>query len=408
MMPSIQKTRFKHFKKPLHTAISWLVKASNITVCIWCFAVFSVTVSSTSFANDEEQQAKLEALQKTIADLKKQLEKTKSSRDSIAKSLEQSEKNISTLSKKAKKLKSTLNAEKKQLDELKDKRSELKKNKHKQQSLVGDYVNAAYRSGKKSQLHLLLNQQSPSDLSRTLKYYDYFVQARSKKIDEYLNTIDHLNKIEPEITASTLRLQNRVKEVAAQKNQLSAAQAQRKANLNRLNKEVQSQSSQLEKFLADRARLEELVNRVSEYIGDVEINPVGNIDFAKLKGQLPWPAKGKVINRFGSRRVDKLKWQGIRISGSSGEDIQAVHGGRVIFSDYLRGHGLLIILDHGSGFMTLYAHNQALYKDLGEWVSSGEQIASLGNSGGQKQAALYFELRRNGQPTNPLQWLRSA
>jgi len=378
------------------------------SVALTCFFLLFISTNPKVIADDAKQQKKLETLRKSISDLKKQLEKTKSSRDEIAKSLEKSEKSISTLSKKAKDLKSSLEKEKKKLNTLKDERTELNKNKTEQQDIIGSYINAAYRSGKKSQLHLLLNQQSPADISRTLKYYDYFIKARSEKINEYIQIINRLNKIEPEITASTLRLRNNVKKVSAQKEQLNTAQAQRKINLARLNSQVESQSSQLDKFLADRARLEELINRVSEYIGDVKANPVGNVDFAKLKGRLPWPAKGKVINRFGSRRVDKLKWQGIRISGSGGENIQAVHAGRVIFSDYLRGQGLLIILDHGSGFMTLYAHNQSLYKDLGEWVSSGELIASLGNSGGQKQAALYFELRRNGQPTNPLRWLKSA
>lgn len=373
------------------------------------FCIVIATYTAPALASDAEKQAKLEELKNSINELKKQLEKTKSSRDAIAQDLEQSEKNVSNLSKKAKGLKSSLSKEKNKLNTLKNERSELKKNKNEQQQFVANYINAAYRAGKKSQLHLLLNQQSPDDLSRTLKYYDYFIKARSQKIDSFLNTIQRLNNIEPEITASATRLEQKIQDLAQQQTKLQTAQNQRRIHLTKLNSELNDQSSALEKLTSDRNRLEELISRVSEYIDDVETSPAAaDIDFVKLKGKLPWPTTGKVISSFGSRRVDKLKWQGIRISGTNGADIKAIHSGRVIFSDYLRGHGLLIILDHGSGFMTLYAHNQSLYKELGEWVGSGEPIASLGNSGGQQRSALYFELRRNGRPDNPLRWLKSA
>lgn len=357
---------------------------------------------------DKLEKEQLEQLQKTISDLKKQLAKTKSSRDSIAKSLEQSEKNIGELSKKAKKLESSLNNEKNKLKSLRDERTQLNKKKHQQQNLVGGYINAAYRVGQKSQLHLLLNQQSPADLSRTLKYYDYFIEARADKIQDYLGTIDRIDKIEPEITASTTKLGNQIAQLKTQQQKIHTAQANRQITLAKLNSQVKDTSSEINKLLADQKRLENLVTRVSGYIGDVDASNTGDVNISKLKGQLPWPTKGKILNRFGSQRVDRMKWQGIRIGGDRGAEIFAVHAGRVVFSDYLRGHGLLLILDHGSGFMSLYAHNQTLYKDLGEWVSGGDIIASLGDSGGQTSTALYFELRRNGQPTNPLRWLKSV
>lgn len=136
---------------------------------------------------------------------------------------------------------------------------------------------------------------------------------------------------------------------------------------------------------------------------------VSNRPFKELKGKLPWPTQGKIIKQFGSARAtNKVRWQGLMIASDEGAPVHAVHHGRVVFADYLRGHGLLLIIDHGDSFLSLYAHNQMLYKEIGDWVSAGEEIATVGQSGGQDQAGLYFELRHQGKPTNPNSWLKKS
>ena len=122
---------------------------------------------------------------------------------------------------------------------------------------------------------------------------------------------------------------------------------------------------------------------------------------------MPWPAGNKLIKKFGNAKIDgKITWEGILISAKAGTSVEAIHHGRVVFSDYLRGHGLLVIVDHGDGYMSLYAHNQSLLKETGDWVSSGETISRVGNTGGQAQAGLYFEIRHQGKPTDPIKWCR--
>ena len=158
----------------------------------------------------------------------------------------------------------------------------------------------------------------------------------------------------------------------------------------------------------DRHHLEKLLQEVVRITGKMQM-PASNHPFNKLKGQLPWPTSGKVLHNFGSQRVaNKVRWQGVLISAPEGNPVFAVHQGRVVFADYLRGQGLLLIIDHGSGFMSLYAHNQSLFKNLGDWVNAGEQVASVGQSGGQSNSALYFELRYKGEPTDPRPWLKKA
>ncbi len=374
---------------------------------LFVFIVLS-TLSLSVNAAKTDQEKQLEKLRQTINSLKKELASTRTNRDEINKTLEKQEKNIGELSKKARKIESELKERQHKLKDLRDERSQLNDKKRHQENLVGDYINAAYRLGQQGNLRLLLNQEDPSRVSRNLRYYDYFVQARSEKITQYLTTIDRINSIEPEIAYETEKVRQNFASLSAQKDKLQEAQRSRRKVLASLNERINSQDKKLRSKMEDRRQLQKLLAKVIENISDIHFKG-SETSFSSLKGKLPWPTKGKVVKRFGSNRIaNKMKWEGMLISSNPGDPVQSVHYGRVIFSDYLRGHGLLIIVDHGTGFMSLYAHNQALYKELGEWVEQGDIIASVGSSGGQHDSALYFELRYNGKPTNPQRWLRRA
>ena len=376
---------------------SFIVALTSV-ICIY---------SCSLFADEQADQEKLDKVKKAIAELKAELEATKGSRAQMLKSLEKSEKEIGNLSTKANKLKGELNLQQKNLNELRDERSQLHKHKTSQQSLVGQHINAAYRLGQQSNLRLLLNQQDPSTVARNLKYYDYVIRARSDRIDAFTQTIQRINTLEPEISYQAEKLAHNHHQLKEKQTQLQSAQKKRKSTLSRLDSSIANQGQELKSLNQDRSRLEELLNQVTAWLDDIKVPQTGK--FSKFKGKLPWPANGRVLKNYGASRVgNKMSWQGMLIGSKSGAPVSAVHHGRIIFSDYLRGHGLLIIIDHGDGYMTLYAHNQALYKELGEWVDVGEVIASVGNSGGQQKFALYFELRYKGKPTNPKRWFKSA
>lgn len=376
------------------------------TVC--CTLMFALLLAFHVHAEQSEELKKLDVLKQNIEQLKAELKATQGARNDVLKALEDSEKDIGKLSEKAKQLEQQREQEQKKLKNLNQERSQLQQKKNEQQQYVSEYANAAYRVGQTNQLQLLLNQQSPADVSRTLTYYQYFVVARSEKIKTYLSTIQRLQALEPAIQATTLALSRKIEQLKQQHTQIGLAQKSRKVTLAKLESELSSSQKKLQKLTQDRKRLEAVVSRVSEYIGDIAAGSSGK-SFDKLRGALPWPTRGRVVSSYGSSRVvNRINWEGIMIEANAGNDVQAVHAGRVVFSDYLRGHGLLIILDHGAGFMTLYAHNESLYKELGEWVVAGDVIAAVGNSGGQQRNALYFELRHNGKPTNPMKWLKSA
>lgn len=378
---------------------------SKLAIVVACLVII---FANSSIANDSEKEKQLEQLKQTILKLKKELNATKSSRDEVSKSLENTEKNINDLSKKAKSIEKKLQDRREKLDNLRDERSQLNQEKGQQEGIVGDYVNAAYRLGDRGNLRLLLNQEDPTKVSRNLKYYDYLMTARAEKIARYIKTIERINKIEPEISRQTQLIESDLSLLEKQKQALEIAQSQRKQMLAKLNSRISNQGQQLNNLLEDRRQLEKLLSKVIENIADIKQRK-GSEVFSSLKGKLPWPTKGKVLRRFGSNRIaNKMRWEGLLISSKEGDPVRSVHYGRVVFSDYLRGHGLLIIVDHGAGFMSLYAHNRALFKELGEWVEGGDVIASVGNSGGQKDTALYFELRYKGKPTNPQRWLTRA
>jgi septal ring factor EnvC (AmiA/AmiB activator) len=241
-----------------------------------------------------------------------------------------------------------------------------------------------------------------------MKYYQAFSHERQEKIAEFVKTLTRLAEIEPAIAYEADQLNATYRALKEQQAELRQSQTQRQRTLIKLQTELSDKETRLSALIADRKRLETLLAKVYEEINSQELNfALG--EFSKLKGRLPWPTKGRKLNAFGRKRSGStIPWHGLEIAAKEGNDIIAIHHGQVVFSDYLRGHGLLLIIDHGSGFMSLYAHAKHLYKELGEWVEAGERVASVGTTGGRKEAALYFELRHNGKPTDPNPWFTRA
>lgn len=373
-----------------------------------CLCLY-LALSGTAHANDQaEYEARMQALQETIEQLQQELKKTQGSRDELKEQLEASESDIGELLKKIERIESDLEQQDQDLQSLKQQRNKLNQSRVVQQQAVSEQVRAAYVLGQQSQVKLLLNQESPQRVARLLRYYDFWLEARTDKIERYLNTLAELDQLEPRIIEKTANLARNRDRLKAQHERLAERQSARRQTLAALNQRIRSADQELADLQQDRARLQALLDEMVAAVADLEM-PGGDTPFSQRKGRLPWPAQGSLRHRFGSAQLDgQITRNGIVISAAEGEPVFAVHHGRVVFSDYLRGHGLLLIVDHGEGYMSLYAHNQSLYKETGEWVSAGETIASVGSTGGQAQAGLYFEIRHRGKPTNPAPWLAQA
>ena len=199
-------------------------------------------------------------------------------------------------------------------------------------------------------------------------------------------------------------------ELDAQRAQLKTIHGERQQALAKVNSELKNKNQELKQLNKDRQQLQALLERVTKRVATTgAINspsyvplPAGGEKFSLRKGRLPWPTQGSMIHRFGSARIaGQMNWTGAYIAAPMGNSVIAVHHGRVVFADYFGGHGLLVIVDHGEGYLSLYAHNQNLLKKAGEPVQAGEAIARIGNSGGQASTGLYFEIRHNGKPIDP-------
>lgn len=371
--------------------------------------LFALLLSQSVFAmTEQERQARLQELRATIEQLKQELDSVKSNRSQLLNNLQDSETKISELNKKVQELRQQLEAKQSQLQQLRSEKEALTIAKKQQQGSVGQQLDAAYRLGQQSGLKLLLNQQDPARLERNLRYYRYVAAAQAEKLQTYTATLTRIEALEPAIAQETAAIAVDHTSMQQKRDELVRQQAERKRTLAKIESAINSTDARLKAREEDRRNLEALLARVAKAARKLDV-PASGQPFTKLKGQLPWPTKGKVLRSFGSSRVaGKMRWQGMLIGAPEGHPVHAVYQGRVVFADYLRGQGLLLIVDHGAGFMSLYAHNQTLFKNLGDWVKAGEQVASVGNSGGQDSAGLYFELRFKGEPTDPRPWLKKS
>ena len=368
--------------------------------------LFSLCLSLPAFGQTEaDYEAQLKNLADTIKQLQDELSKVKSSKDKLDQSLQTSEQEASELIKKIEAIKEALASEKKQLSQHQARRAELEQVKSAQQLEIQQVVRQAHALGRQSQVKLLLNQEEPSRISRLLQYHDYIVGAQVEKLEIYLSTIDKLEQVTRRINDSAERLEEQQSRLDKRFIALKQTQSERLATLSLLNNELKTKDGALSKLQADRQRLERLLEEATRALANIVLPQRDTRPFATVKGDLALPSQGRIVNRYGSARLGgALRWDGFFMTGEMGSPVNAVHYGRVIFSDYMRGHGLLLIIDHGDGYMSLYAHNLTLLKETGDWVAADEPIATMGNTGGQTQAGLYFELRYQGKTVNPHRW----
>ncbi len=285
--------------------------------------------------------------------------------------------------------------------EVEAEQQQLERKRIRQAEKIAEHLAASYRMSGEDYVKLLLNQRSPEQLNRLMRYHRYFTNARMAVIDDYQATLDAMADNRFRLETQREDAEAKQRELAERQRNLGRQRKSREAMIAELNAQVEDQAAQLRRLNNDRTRLEallaELKRRSTELDGDA---------FVARKGQLPWPLKGRLVNAFGASRADgRLSWTGVVIAADEGDPVQAVFRGRVVFANSLRGFGLLTIIDHGGGYLSLYGHADMLMKTEGEWVESGETIARAGNSGAQTRTGLYFEVRHNGVARDPIGWL---
>ena len=380
----------------------------SLAILIAPITLPSAVMAEGSIDKKQLSDAHLKKLRDDINELQSFLKKAQDDHKDLVSSLRKSDEDVAKMSKLVQGIKKTLQEERARLKKLKSEQASLNLNKRSQQTTLKNIILATYKLGQEPQLKLLLNQQDPSQLARNLNYLQYFNKAHQGEIKQYRSTLDKIDSITEEVTLRKKSLQFKLADLKTTHNKLKKKQKQQQQTASALNKKIKGDNQRLSRLQQDRQNLMSLLGKVEQvflpYERDKESRP-----FRKLKGKLPNPIHVKPKRMFGMVQSNgKQKWQGWLYPASEGNDVRTVHHGRVVFSGWLRGFGLLTIIDHGQGYMSLYARNQALLRSVGDWVESGDVIAKLGRSGGYEESALYFEIRHKGQPQNPRRWLKKG
>lgn len=353
------------------------------------------------------KEQELAKLRESISSLRQELQTDRSRHSRLQSELERLERKLGRTISELRDLEVQLESQRRELTTLEARRDRLAATLGDQRGYLARQVRAAYAIGRQEYVKILLNQEDPAAVGRVLTYYDYLNKARSQRIETLLATLEELKSVRMRISRETERLNALRARQKSQLQQLESSRAARSEVLARLERDLTSKGTQLEEMLADEKELEQLLTALLRALSDIPDNP--GRTFAELRGKLEWPTRGEQVAGFGSPRASgRVRWSGMLIGASEGQAVRAVSHGRIAFADWLRGYGLLVIIDHGDGYMSLYGHNQTLYKETGDWVEGNEVIAAVGNSGGHERTALYFEIRHNGRPTDPARWFREG
>ncbi len=360
-------------------------------------------------------EAKLSKLLNELKTIKKRLSRDLNRHSSINKTFSDTEIKIGKLAAKNRELTQKQQQLNQQLSQLRQEQVYLQRQQTQQQALIGEHLRQAYQLGKQSELQVFFEQESPESIDRQLMYLGYINEARNKKIHEYAATVRQKLQVSNQIREQHAILEANQQLLIEQQQSLATLQRERAQQLKQLTADIKNNEKRIKVLDNDSASLKQLLSDVAKVMAkqakreakqkENKVFAVPDGDFAKAKGRLPWPVAGQQQFQFGKARSgSSINWQGVTLKANAGEPIKAIYAGRVVFADWFQGQGLLMIIDHGNGYMSLYGHNESLLQNAGAWVAGGETIATVGNSGGQSTAALYFEIRHNGQPYNPNHW----
>ena len=369
------------------------------TLCAYCSLA----------AGAESASDRLSQLRTRLERLEHSLEHTRGERDAQREALRNIEVQIGDTLRRLRQLGIERRRQQEQLLKLRTQQQQERHEIGAQLHQLENEARAAYILGRQEYLKLLLNQEDPATVSRVLTYYRYLQRARTEQIAAARTALGRLTRLGSLIQRRQQALARLRVDQLGKRRALLHTEARRRILLASLNRRFASQSQEVERLRSNERRLGRLVKGIQSAIAGTAPVPLPgpNSRFAEFRGRLPLPVAGRIVDRFGEPEgIGNLRWQGIFLAAPEGSKVISVFNGRVAFANWLRGFGLLMIIDHGDGYMSLYAHNQSLYEQTGDWVRAGQVIATVGNTGGARQSGLYFEVLHDERPVNPLNWCR--
>jgi len=372
----------------------------------------------------DDKQDELKGLRSRLNQLQEELEKTSGEHAEAADALKQSEQQISSVSRSLRGLDQDERKLNQELSRLQGQYGRTETELRDQQDRLAELLRQRYYQGGEDGMRLMLSGRHPGEISRNLHYYTYIGRARAGMIAEQRDTLARLVVLRTQIEEQKVRVAKVQLEQQAQKRALEGVKSAREQMLSKLSSQIRKQRKEIKTLQQDEARLARLIERLrklaatpkpadrkprpGQKVDTVASAALAGLDFPRLKGRLALPVAGEITARFGqSREGGGPSWKGLFIRTREREEVRAVATGQVVFADWLRGFGNLLIVDHGGGYLSLYSNNESLYKQPGDAVRAGDIIAAAGNTGGQEDTGLYFELRHQGKPFDPMNWVAS-
>ena len=357
-------------------------------------------------AQEAQAVQRLEVVRAQIKALSAQQHAASDARDAASRALREKDLALAAVATQLRTLDAQLADQQREIDALEQERAQLERRLAARKQALARLLRSAYALGNHEELKLLLQQDDVAAVARVLAYHRYFQRAQLGQIDALRSQMQRLVQVQDSIRAASAELFATRDARNAESARLDAERAEHARLVGELDARLKAQGAQLAGLDRDEGELKRLLERLRDVFADIPAQIQGAESLAALRGRLRWPLSGRVVTTFGASDATGRRSSGVLLAAKAGTPVQAVARGRVAFADWLRGYGLVIILDHGDGYLSLYGCNETLLKDVGDWVDAGEAIATSGASGGQATPGLYFELRVKGQAVDPRGWLR--
>ncbi len=367
----------------------------------------SLAFATVSAKTQKETQQQLKEILLKIDKLKQVIAVKEDSKSKYLGQLRSIETDIGQVSQLLERTNKSIGDKRKRLRGLAETRTEHQQQLSRENESLAEQVYTAYTLGQQERIKLLFSQKQPQQFQRNLVYYQYFSNARADLIESVESSIAEIISTESLINTAKKDLEKTGEKLQSQKTQLTSKRSQRRSIVANLERQLKNQSGELDQLSDEAKELQYLLESIQEIFIDAPPPPEQHKPFPQMKGKLAWPVEGKLRNLYGRLKPGSdLRWQGVMLQAPGGRQVRAISSGRVAFADWMRGFGNLLIIDHGDTYLSLYGHNESLYKSAGEWVDPGEVIGSVGDSGGQQKPGLYLEIRKNGKPQNPTRWFQ--
>ena len=364
----------------------------------------SLALPAQNELDREQAESRLAEVLEGIDQLRQRLEDSRTNYKSEQERLRQTDLALQQANLEYRELEQQRQARLAELRELQSRREDYLASLDHRLGQLSEQLRTSYRAGQQSRMKLVLNQDDPVQIGRMLTYYDYLNRAQVEKISGLKQVLKTLDGMQQSIDLELSRLAAVQTEQQEVLDQLTDQRSKREAMLAGLSGQIDDEQSRLRELERDRQDLEALIERLTDVLADIPADLGSHLGVAQQKGRLKMPVAGPVRHAFGQTRAGGMRWQGWLIGSDPGSEVRSIAYGRVAFADWLRGYGLLIIIDHGQGFMSLYGQNESLLHEAGTWVENGEPISVVGSNPGDTQG-LYFELRRQGKAVDPAAWV---